>query len=1070
MVNSISTNIIRDQKKELDFITTPNTKEIFERIFNSKFSSNRSFNLIGNYGTGKSTFLWACENNLKGGSNFFSTEDTQILESNYEFIKILGEEESLMKLFARELKLKGKINSKKVLIQLENFLAAYNTVEHTSLVIFIDEFGKVLEYASKNRQSSDLYFLQQLAEWVNDEKHPVYLVNTLHQNFLSYGSKISDLEKIEWEKVKGRFIDLVFNEPVEQLLFFASNKLKPYPLPDDKLLSYQQSLELIQNSKLVSFNKIMNTDLIKALYPLDWLSSNILVKSLQKYGQNERSLFSFLNDKSKHSISLKSDEFYAVSDVYDYLVNTLPTEINSSGNSHRAQWLTTFRALERAELFFENDYEEAAAVIKTISLVNLFTKLGGLFDDKFLIQYFKTTKSFEIENTLKKLLKSGIIRFYGHSNKINFLEGTDIDIEQELINVGREINTNIDFASELKNLVDLSVLYVKRYSFEKGTKRFFEFKVIDKSDEVSNSNQTIDGYINLVFENFKNDEIKDLSKSYNDNLFVVLKNSEELKESIIKIIKYKKLIEKHQEDHNALKLLNDELLHLIEKVKAISEFNVYDPANDWFYNGLKIIINSKDELLIFLTRVCHQIYSETPTFDNELINKNVISPPINAAKKYLLSRLLENESKENLGYDLKRFPPDKAIYISLIKNSGLHLKSKDAAHYYFSPPKKDSRFSNLWDICDKFLQSTISSKRSITELYEILQQPPFKLKNGFIDFWIPLYLIIKKEDYALFYTDDKFVPFLSSDTLDLIHRKPGDFFLKSYNVSGLNINILESYKELVGVHSTKSTQSTFLSIYSNFLRFIKGLNSYSTQTKKLTQTTIDFREAILSSKDPESALFDTIPTALGFGKISLSNNIELLKSYSDHVRIAINELRNVYAELLDRIEATIIDSFGCKTSTFQAYQSEIRTLLKSVDKNELINKQKVFYTRLNSSLDDRNSWLKSIADAALEKKIEAIIDEEENVLISRIKDLSEGLIMSSKLQEFNANSNKGKLYLFKFYTPTGEIKEEKRLLKNNGKNYSKISSEVSNVLDKLKHEERKDLLFELFSKEFIANE
>ena len=37
------------------------------------------------------------------------------------------------------------------------------------------------------------------------------------------------------------------------------------------------------------------------------------------------------------------------------------------------------------------------------------------------------------------LEKSGIIRFYKHSNKLNFLEGTDIDIEQELAHLKEEI-------------------------------------------------------------------------------------------------------------------------------------------------------------------------------------------------------------------------------------------------------------------------------------------------------------------------------------------------------------------------------------------------------------------------------------------------------------------------------------------------------------------------------------------------------------------------------------------------------------------------------------------------------
>ena len=64
--NNISTNIVRDSADNtfIDFVATSNTKEIFNRIFTNNYSANKSFTLIGNYGTGKSTFLWALEKNL----------------------------------------------------------------------------------------------------------------------------------------------------------------------------------------------------------------------------------------------------------------------------------------------------------------------------------------------------------------------------------------------------------------------------------------------------------------------------------------------------------------------------------------------------------------------------------------------------------------------------------------------------------------------------------------------------------------------------------------------------------------------------------------------------------------------------------------------------------------------------------------------------------------------------------------------------------------------------------------------------------------------------------------------
>ena len=50
---------------------------------------------------------------------------------------------------------------------------------------------------------------------MNNDEHETYFILTLHQNFTSYGKNLSSQDKLEWEKIKGRFVDLVFNEPVE---------------------------------------------------------------------------------------------------------------------------------------------------------------------------------------------------------------------------------------------------------------------------------------------------------------------------------------------------------------------------------------------------------------------------------------------------------------------------------------------------------------------------------------------------------------------------------------------------------------------------------------------------------------------------------------------------------------------------------------------------------------------------------------------------------------------------------------------------------------------------------------
>lgn len=1055
-MKNISTNIIRDSGKNLDFIVTPNSKEIFERIFLDK--GTNSYNLIGNYGTGKSTFLWACEKVLTEKSNIFGIDDFNLLKDDYQIIKILGEEESLMRLFAISFGLSGRINTKRVIEHLEEILSS-----NKKLVIFIDEFGKVLEHISKNGNTSDLYLLQQLAEWVNGYDNSVYLITTLHQNFTSYNEGASSIQLREWAKVKGRYRDLVFNEPVEQLLFFASNELKKYKIPLDCKSEIKGILELVNKSKLVSFNTILTNNLIKELYPLDWLSANILVQALQKYGQNERSLFSFVNETSKISISKNSDSIFSVAKVYDYLVNTLPTEINNPNNSHRAQWLTAYRALERAELFFEEDYKLASEVIKTILLINLFSKTGGLLNETFLISYFEFIDKKNVKNIIEQLSKSGIIRFYTHSNKINFLEGTDIDIEQELIEAGKEITNTPNYPELLKKFSELDVIYAKRHSFETGTKRFFEYRIISSLDETKNYIEGVDGFLNIIIHSVSEKEVLKISKSSPENIFVLVENPSTIKSNIRKILRYDKIIEKYSDDRNAIKLLLHEKQHALNILQLETSQNLFNDSNKWIFNGKKESISSARYLYIKVSEICDFVYNKTPKYDNELINRNILSSPILTARKALLSQILNHSSSKNLNYLDNKFPPDKAIYISLLRETELHAIDKDQNFYRLYEPSKDSVFFDLWSDCNKFLTSAISSKKEISDLYSKLLSPPYKLKKGFIDFFIPIYLIVKAEDYALFYKDNNFIPFLSNETLDLIHRKPEDFFIKAYNVEGLNINLLESYKELVGITGNSPTQSTFLSIYSNFLRFIRGLDKYTLTTNKISPSAKELRNAILNSSDPETALFNSIPVALGYGNILNEKNEEKLLSFTKDIQKAIKELRGAYSDLIQRIENYLLKAFDLKILEFINYKSEIIKMLSSIDQDELIPVQKVIYKRLTSALDDRDTYLKSIADAVIGYPVEELKDHDETILKDRLLEYGKALIIASDVQSFNKNNPGSKLIQFKFYNSDGSVEDEKIIVNTSLKNEKYINN-LNSVLNGFEIEKKKEILIQLYSK------
>lgn len=1075
MPTNISTNIIRDENKSLKYIVTKNAVEIFNSIFNNPNSNQNSFTIIGNYGTGKSTFLWAAEKNLKKETNFFNPNFE--LDETYTFLKFIGENNSISSILAKRLNIESTFHGD-IMNALEEYRKSVNS-KNAKLVLIIDEFGKFLEYINKTGNSDDLYLIQLIAEWANDAEKNIKFILTLHQDFSAYSNNLSQIEQNEWNKVKGRFKDLLFNEPIEQLIYFASQSLNKYKVAPHLTKQFDELKSFIKTTQLFSFKDERFEELSQNIYPLDWLSLHVLVNSLQRYGQNERSLFSFFSNNDLTKIP-----FFTVDQVFDYLVQNLSSEINSLKNPHRIQWEITFRALERAELIFseKEDYDTAKKIIKSISLLNIFSRPDTLLDNNFFNEYYNITlkiRKHRIEGILKQLTQAGIIRFYRHSKKINFLEGTDLDIEQELANASKEVNIDFNLEEEIKSIVTLPVIPVKRYSYVKGSPRYFKFKILSSLEETCTATGELDGYINLIFNNsITSKEVKNHSKKIDTNLFVLFKQTNNLKNTIFEIHKLEHLKKKRNQDKTALQLIDKEIEYYKKQINQYILVDLFNPEfkNEWYIHGVISSIKNTLELNQKLSEICTIVYKYEPEFKNELVNREFISTPIITARKRLLKALLYNSTKKDLGFEPNKFPPEKAIYLSLFKHQGIHRLNKSLGYYelgapdYKLPNDNTVNFGKLWETCDEFLASTISSKRNIFELYELLAKPPFKLKKGFLELWVLSFLIIRKEDYALFHEQKGFIPYLDEDILELIFKNPQNYSVKTYRIEGIKLNLLESYKDLTQTNSKQEgIRSSFLTIYGNFLRFYNSLNDYTKKTKSLSAKSIAFRDAILQAKDPEDALFNLFPQVLGFSQIDFENNENELLAFIEHIQDAILEIRSAYDQLLDRIEVQIIDSLECENKEFKAYKDEIVTRLSSIKPELLAKENGVFYRRLVSPIDDRESWLKSVADIALGKPINNMIDAEELILMNNLSLYARKLFEVSSLHEFKSNENRQMVSLTILNSEGNQMESKLIIDQTIEKEIATTKSDVVSIINQLDDKQRKQLLYSLLNEELNKN-
>jgi hypothetical protein len=1051
----ISTNIERDSDLDLDYIVTKNSNEVYNRIIYNHAKGQNSFLIIGSYGTGKSSFLWAFQKHLEGKKILFDKPvngEFKGIES-FNFARIIGESKSFKEQFCIKFGLSNFLDcsNKEILKEFEKVYLEVANVQK-GLVVIVDEFGKHLEYIAKYNPD-EMYFIQELSEYCNNPEKQILFITTLHQNISAYSKGLSSVQKSEWDKVKGRLVDIAFDEPIEQLLFFASEKLKSIKKDFTLDKKFKKNIDNIIESNLIGKVNSEKKQLLEDLYPIDPLAADILTKSLQRYGQNERSLFTFL-ESVELTNAIKNNTFFTVDDCFDYLINNLSSEIeDSEKNPFKPQWKESILALEKCEFLFDENFESASKILKTICLVNIFSNSIGILDETFLIDYsFNFLNISDSKVILNTLDRNQIIKFSNHRNKFNFTEGTDVDIEFELVNASKFIDNSIKLVSRLKFEFNFDVIPAKRIQFKNGTPRFFDFQIWDEFNTVDPENE-IDGYINLIFSNkIELSLIKEKSKKKNNQaqIFVLLKNTEIIEETLFEIDKVNYVISKHSEDKVAVRVLNEEKLFRKNKLEQYVRGALFskDSIVNWVYNGKEITIDSEKDLNILLSEICETYYDQTPVFKNEMVNKENLSTPILTARKALLRQMIDNGDIEDLGIDITKFPPEKTIYLSLLKKSGIHRFSENA--WTFNAPTDES-FLSLWSQTEEILKRSIESKKTVSDFYKELKKPPFKLKKGFLEFWVPIFLIVKKEDYSLYSANGEYIPHITSEILDTLHKKPSEYLVKALSNDGVKENYLNVYKQLLDYNNSnvKGLQSSYITIYGNFLKFYRNLEEYSKKTRSIPVAAQGVRDAIANAKDPESALFETIPNALGYHNINFLEENKHQNNFLADLKESVKQIRKAYDDLVELIENTVLDYLQIKVKSFEKYKPILMKKFASINKDLIANDQiKIFFTRVISPLDIKKAYWESLTDAVIGKKLDKVTDEEIGVLLEKFKNNFENLINLLDLHQIETN-NEQKVIQLKITHSDGNSDFKKNIIvsKESAKEIQSLEAKLEILLN-----------------------
>ena len=591
------------------------------------------------------------------------------------------------------------------------------------------------------------------------------------------------------------------------------------------------------------------------------------------------------------------------------------------------------------------------------------------------------------EAILEELEKFKIIRYTAYNFRYILQHGTDLDIDLAIDEAGRLVEKVTNVVAPLTLYFDFPFISAKSVFYRKGTPRFFQFKLSEDPIQMIPEDE-IDGFINLVFAEDEKSAKRVQEHSANSTdaiLYCCYQNTADIKNTLFDIQKVKKVIENNATDQAALGYLK---AIETDHIKLLNHFVLDGLYNDngkviWYYKGKLQKISSRHSLNQLLSMISDDVYPSTPVFKSELINKTNISSQISSARRNLVFRLLDNQDEAELGFESTKFPPEKSIYLSLLQLTGIH-RLEEGIWGLHKP--LDESFDPLWNAGIQFLESTKNKERSIQELVDILSVKPFKLKQGFISFWLPLFLITKSDEYAL-YNEQSYIPELNKDDLELILRRPGLYRIKAFNVKGIRLQLFNRYRQLLNQsEQVKPNNKVFIQTIKPFLSFYRELPEYAKKTQRIDKKSIALRQIISTAKDPEKTFFEDFPVALGFSLQELHHKTEKAEDFVKKIQRAIKEMQTAYDKLVVRVENFLINDILHSNEQFPEYRSDFQARFKKLKIHLLLPHQKTLHSRLLSDIDDKKAWLSGIVQAVIGKPLTTITDEDEAKLYDKIKD------------------------------------------------------------------------------------
>lgn len=886
-------------------------------------SQQRAFTWTGPYGGGKSTLALAL-GQLTGGTPAIRQRARQALriqrgdEIDIAFgshtpwlvLPVVGRRQSAAEAIAQVIDRHAPLRGPKRMRDTRRDIVAElvrraESPAYGGVLLILDELGKLLESAAL--AGEDIFLFQELAEAAARVHGKLVIVGVLHQAFEQYAARSGRETQAEWAKVQGRFVDVPVVAGTDEIIELIGGAIHcEEPHPASRAVA-KRIAQAIKQRRPASPSTLAES--LDRCWPLHPVTAALLgPSSRRRFGQNERSIFGFLNSSEPlgfreflEAQTHKAIDSYEPARFWDYLRVNFEPAILASADGHR--WAISAEAIERVEARFQ---EPHVSLVKTIGLIELFRNGSGVAaSSDLLAQCVGRYSAAAIATALNELSTASILIFRKHQNAWGIYAGSDFDIDAAVAAVN--FAEAPSFEGQLKRLAVLSPITARKHYSDTGTLRWFERVVTTPENAAALVAQGGTGKVGrfVLLVPTSDTAVTQIERAAQSlakqasplDLFGVPRGRHRLAEFVAELA----ALDYVASQNPALEgdaVARREINARFEQVRSEFENTLREAfaRATWFSGTHRFEPRHEEGLFPIASKVCAEVFNQAPHIFSELVNRDALSSNATKARRLLMHRMVTHGSEPGLGF--QSFPAEAGVYHTTLAALSLHRTVAEQGRYVAPDKAREAGRSllPLWQAWRTVLEASHDGV-SLTELAELAAKPPFGVRHGVMPILLLAFLLVHRSEIAM-YVGDVFAPDLSDADIDEWLQDPARVTWKWVHMDGSAKQLLTKLAKRLERATQRPVSADPLGSARALVSLALALPKWTQRTTSLSTKAREMLTVLLRASDPVKVIFADLPQVLGTGE-----HVDALVA---GVGAIVEELDAAYPQVLVRVHTQLL--------------------------------------------------------------------------------------------------------------------------------------------------------------------